>query len=373
MKLNFFSPADSSNFHRSSAVMLLVLDWTIGCNKKQIFKVLCVLICLNCGITITNAQTQINLQQAIDTALKNNLTIKNEKLNAEYQQKLKAAAVDIPQTNLTGEYGQINSAYNDTKFGISQSISFPTVYSKQKLLQNEIYKSSVLNLTMKEFELKRQVSEVFNLLIYTNEKNNILLKNDSVYASFLEKANLRFVKGETSILEKTTAETQRGQIAIQLNQLRNDMGILQLKFQLLLNTTTIYTPTMRNLKMVFTELLDTSAISNPALQVLKQQKEISIAQTRLEKSKLLPNLSIGYYDMSIKGMGADNVFYNSSTRFNSVQFGLGLPLFFGSQKAKINSSKTLELMSENNYQIGLKALDMEYQAAIKLYQMYYKP
>jgi len=316
-----------------------------------------------------NAQQPINLQSAIDTALKNNLTVKNEILNAEYQKKLKAATVDIPQTNLTGEYGQINSFYNDTKFGISQSISFPTVYAKQKSLQNETYKSSVLNIAVKEAELKKQVSEVFYLLIYLSEKRNILLANDSVYASFLEKANLRFAKGETNVLEKTTAETQRGQIAIQLNQLKNDIEIMQLQFQLLLNTQTIYTPQAENPKLNFTATLDTSAISShPQLKVLQQQKQVSLVNTQLQKQKLLPELNLGYYNQSIQGNGADNVLYPKSARFNYVQFGVGVPLFFGSQMAKIKSGKTLQLISENNYQLGLQTMKTEYETAFKNYQ-----
>ncbi|MES2592890.1 MAG: CusA/CzcA family heavy metal efflux RND transporter [Bacteroidota bacterium] len=316
-----------------------------------------------------NAQTAINLQDAIDTALKNSLLVKNERLNAEYQQKLKASAIDIPQTNLIGEYGQINSFYKDSKLGISQSISFPTVYAKQKALQKENYRSSALNIAVKEAEIKKQVCEVFYLIIYLQQKQKILWKNDSVYAVFLEKANLRFAKGESNILEKATAETQRGQIAIQLNQLKNDLEVLQLQFQLLLNTTSVYVPTAENQKMIFNAMLDTSAIAkHPTLQVLQQQKEISLVRTQLEKSKLLPNLSVGYYTMSMRGTGADNVFYNASAKFNSIQFGLGVPLFFGAQKAKINSSKTLELISENNYQMGLQALNAEYQTAFRQYQ-----
>ena len=83
-----------------------------------------------------NAQTSISLSAAVDTALKNNLQVKNERLNAEYQKKLKAATIDIPQTSIIGEYGQFNSFYKDTKFGISQGISFPTVYAKQKSLRS---------------------------------------------------------------------------------------------------------------------------------------------------------------------------------------------------------------------------------------------
>lgn len=318
----------------------------------------------------TNAQTPINLQTAIDTAMKNNLTVKNEKLNAEYQKKLKAAAVDIPQTNLIGEYGQINSFYKDTKFGISQGISFPTVYAKQKSLQNENYKSSVLNIAVKEAELKKQVSNVFYLLVYLQQKQKILLQNDSVFASFLEKANLRFAKGESNVLEKTTAETQRGQIVIQLNQLKNDLEVLQLQFQLLLNTATMFVPSADDAKINFTASLDTTSIGkHPTLQVLQQQKNVAMVNTQLEKSKLLPNLNIGYSNMSIQGMGADNVLYPITTRFSLVQFGVGVPLFFGSQKAKINSSKTLELISENNYQLGLQTMKTEYQTVFKQYQM----
>ncbi len=100
----------------------------------------------------------------------------------------------------------------------------------------------------------------------------------------------------------------------------------------------------------------------------KQQKQISLVNTQLEKSKLLPNLNFGYSNMSIHRNRCRQFFYNNSTRFNSVQFGLGVPLFFGSQKAKINSSKTLELINENNYQIGLQTLNAEYQTAFKQYQ-----
>lgn len=350
--------------------ILYILFEKIGNRNSANTKVIATIFLLTVfSFQNAKAQQPINLQTAIDTALKNNLSVKNEKLNAEYQKKLKAAAVGIPQTNLTGEYGQINSFYKDTKFGISQSISFPTVYAKQQSLQNETYKSSVLSIAVKEAELKKQVSEVFYLLIYLEQKKNILLKNDSVYASFLEKANLRFAKGETNVLEKATAETQRGQISIQLNQLKNDIEILQLQFQLFLNTTTAFIPSNENPKLVFMASLDTAAINNhPQLKVLQQEKQISLVNTQLQKQKLLPELNLGYSNQSIQGTGADNVLYAKSYRFNSVQFGIGVPLFFSSQKGKINSAKTLELISENNYQIGLQSLKTEYETAYKNYQ-----
>ena len=221
----------------------------------------------------------------------------------------------------------------------------------------------------KEAELQKQVSEIFYSLVFLQEKKNILLKNDSVYAAFLEKANLRFAKGESNILEKTTAETQRGQISIQLKQVQQDMEILQLKFQLLLNTTTVFMPSAENSKMVFTTTLDTSLMSkHPTIQILQQEKNVSLVNTQLQKSKLFPDLHITYSNTSIQGQGADNKFYSKSTRFSSVQFGVGVPLFFGSQSAKIKSAKISELISENNFQIGLQTIKAENEMAFKKYQ-----
>ncbi|MEO6304033.1 MAG: efflux RND transporter permease subunit, partial [Bacteroidia bacterium] len=159
-----------------------------------------------------NAQSPINLQTAIDTALKNSLTIKNERLKAEYQKKIIKTSASIPQANIFGEYGQINSSYSDNRFGASQSFNFPTVYSNQKQLLTEEWNTSLINVTLKEAETKKIVCDVFYMFIYLSEKEKLLLKNDSMYSIFLEKASLRFSKGESNILEKTTAESQRGTI-----------------------------------------------------------------------------------------------------------------------------------------------------------------
>jgi cobalt-zinc-cadmium resistance protein CzcA len=154
-----------------------------------------------------------------------------------------------------------------------------------------------------------------------------------------------------------------------MNNLNNDIEILQLKFQLLLNTQTVYTPKTEGSKLFCAASLDTSAISNhPQLKILQQQQNISLANTELQKSKLLPDLHIGYNNMTIQGNGADNVFYAKSKRYNSVQFGISVPLFFGSQSAKIESGKVQELISENNYQFGVQSLKTEYGTAFKNYQ-----
>ena len=332
------------------------------------YKIITAVICAISGVTNVHAQNTITFESAIELAIKNNLSIKNSKLNAEYQKKLEAAAVDIPFAIINTEYGNINSIYKDTRFGISQAASFPTVYAKQKLLQNEMYKSSLISILIKEAEVKKQVSQVFYLIIYLNEKKKLLLYSDSIYSQFVSRTNLKFKVGDSNILEKTTAETQQGQIANQLKQISQDIDILVLQLQMLLNSDNSFMPAANDLKMKFDASIDTSILlQHPVLKALEQENKYSIANTRLEKSKLLPNISLAYNNMSIQGIGADNVLYPKSSRFASVQFGVGVPLFFGAQKARINSAKSMEQIADNNYKLGLQKLKTDYSSALIAY------
>ena len=337
-------------------------------NKKPVVATI-VLCAMLFSVENTNAQTPITLYAVTDTAIKNNLSVKNERLRSQYQQKLIKTSNIIPPTNVFGEFGQMNSFYLDTKVGISQTISFPKVYASQKTLLSAAWKSSVLNVGMKEAILKKQVAQVYNNLLYVKEKKKLLQKNDSLFAEFLSKATLRFNKGESNVLEKATAENQRGQIGLQLSQLQQDMELLQLQFQLLLNTNTVFIPDEKEFKMNNISNADTSILqSHPALQYLKQQQQIAAAATQVERARLLPDLTFGYNIMGMKGTVANNKTYNSVPQFQSVQVGLGIPIFTSGQKAKINAAKANEAIVANEYEVNWKNLETLYKTAAAQYQ-----
>ncbi|TFF40687.1 CusA/CzcA family heavy metal efflux RND transporter [Mucilaginibacter psychrotolerans] len=319
----------------------------------------------------SNAQTPITLKAAIDTALKNNLQVKHEQLKAKYQQMLIGTSANISQATLFGEVGQINSSYSDTKFGISQSFNFPTVYSRQKELLKAEWSSSVLNVSVNQAMLKKQVTQAFYTLVYLKEKRLLLQHTDSLYLGFYRKAELRLAKGETNILEKTSAETLLGQVQMQLNQLKEDVSIVRLQFQLLLNTTAQFTLDNSDHQLALATAVDTLNLTeHPAIKLIAQQQQVADAAIRLEKSKLLPDLSIGYNNTSIKGIGADNKLYNGSKRFNSVQVGIGIPIFAGAQKARINSARVNKQVADSNLAAEVQSMTANYQAALFQYRKY---
>lgn len=312
------------------------------------------------------AQTPITLQAAIDTAIKNNLSLKSEHLLADYQLKLTRSATEIPMTSISAEYGQISSSFTDTKFSLGQAISFPTVYARQKSVFVQEYEGQKMAVAVKASELKKEVTEMYITLSYLQEKKKLLLKTDSLYRNFLEKANFRLEKGESNLLEQATAENQQGQISLQLKQLQHDLELAMLRFQLLLNTETSYEPNSAFLKQnnSLENLLTFSSENNLTIQFLKQQQDITQAETKLQKSKLLPDLFLAYHNSSMLGMGADDKYYSANQRFHSVEAGIGIPLFFGAQKAKINASKIKEQINHNNYDLAIQKLDVAYKSAL---------
>ena len=330
---------------------------------------LCLLLIAYCPFSF--AQTPITLQAAIDTALKNNLSLRSENLNAEYLQKITGTAWTIPQTNVSFGYGQINSNYADNQVIVSQNIKFPTVYTRQKELFEEEWKSGMLNVSVREAELKKRVTHVYYELVFLQQKQKLLQHSDSIYAAFVEKAELRFEKGESNILEKTTAETQRGQITQQLKQLQQDIAIAQLQLKVLLNTATDFIPSQENVKMQLVSLPDTSFLYNYAyIKFLQQQRQVSEARLKLEKSKLSPDLFASYNNMTMRGNGADNKYYSGSTRFQSAQVGIGIPLFSGAQKNVIRAMTINKELARNNYIAGLQIVQSQYLQAVQQYNRY---
>ncbi|MDI5888682.1 CusA/CzcA family heavy metal efflux RND transporter [Flavobacterium yafengii] len=309
-----------------------------------------------------SAQEKISLEKAIETALENNIKIKNGKLNSEYLQKMTKTGYDISNTGIIGEYGQFNSNANDIKIGVSQTIKFPIVYKRQRQLLIEEAKTGEWNEVLQRKELTRQVTTVFYEMVYLKEKEKLLLKSDSIYSEFLRKSTLRFDKGESNILEKATAENQSGQIKIQLLELQSDYKMTQLQFKYILNTDKDFIPVSDKYKLDFAENLDKSVISNqPSIKLFEQEVNSNKAQISLEKSKKLPELIGGVYYQTFKTNTAFQDGYNGIYG----QFGVALPLFNSNIK---NRQKALEINSqiaENNLTNEKLKLQSQYQELIQ--------
>ena len=315
------------------------------------------------------SQTPISLETAIDKAFKNNLNIKSGTLRIDYQNKMQKSAVIIDPLNISAEIGQMNSFYVDNKFSVSQTIRLPKFYNAQKTVLMEEYKNSFLHLDLQKWQLKKEISLVYNELNYFIEKKKLLKKADSIFTQYFNRADLRLKKGESNLLEKATAENLRSQAEMQLKSLEKDREISIQKLSFLINDGNLYQNENSKYGILNLENLNAEYAGNPlVLKQLEQEKNIQNAKLQTEKAKLNPTFNIGYNNMSMYGNGADNKFYERSARFHSGMIGVGLPIFNSAQKSVIEAQKVNQLIAENNYQLGLINLKNQYLQNLRQFQ-----
>jgi cobalt-zinc-cadmium resistance protein CzcA len=128
----------------------------------------------------------------------------------------------------------------------------------------------------------------------------------------------------------------------------------------LLQTKNLFLPDYFDLKIASADVTD-FLLKNSQLQRLEKEKIANEAAIKIEKASLIPEITAGYYSMTMKGMGADEVLYSGSNRFQSFQLNLGIPIFTGANKAKREAYKIQGEILENQMLLQKKELENSLQ------------
>jgi len=319
-----------------------------------------------------DAVEPVALDQAIEIALKHNLQGQSVLLSEQSEKLRQKTGWDLPKTQLSADYGQINSAVNDTRFGVTQSLSFPTVYSNQKRALQENYLAAQTQTKVTQLDIKTNVRKLFYEWVYLREKQKLLLYADSVYQLFENKTNLRFKVGETDILEKTTASSHRQQIANQLRMINADMEITLAQFNVWLADGGHYTPEIAS-PAIRLALPEASADGFLQVQLLEHQAEAARWRWRTEKNKMLPDFFIGYNNQSIAGtqfVNGQEMNVPLSKRFNYVNAGISIPLFFGAQSARTSAAKVDWQLAQKRKDYAQQQIITEKETALRQVKKY---
>jgi heavy metal efflux system protein len=326
--------------------------------------------------TIASAQNpkKVNLKDAIQLALDSNLSIRSANYSVDVQKAMKGASWDIPKTVLEGQYGQFNSYQNDNSISVSQAFDFPTVYINQNKLSKANIHSAEWGKESTRLDVATQVKQVYWNLVYLYSRKQLLNYQDSLYSGFLRAAELRAQSGETNRLEMITARSQSLEIKNQLNQVIIDVGIYYRKLQALLNSKQLIRPSDTVLHRVDFTQNDNNALSaNPTLGYIRQQVEVAKLSRKLEQSRMMPDLSIGYFSQTILGTQEVNDVprtFDGGYRFTGLQAGIGIPLWFGPFISKTKAARLQEKVSRVNadeYDLSLKS---NYNSLLDEYHKY---
>ncbi|MBX9851947.1 MAG: CusA/CzcA family heavy metal efflux RND transporter [Cytophagaceae bacterium] len=329
---------------------------------------------------ISNAQSQtipnvLTLQQAINTGLTNNPNVKSATYVIEQQTALKRTGFDLGRTVVSLTYGQYNSLYKDNNIGILQSFAFPTVYRNYVALSKEQIAGAEFSAAMTRTELIRNIKFSYYQLLVINERKKFLLYQDSVYSDFSKAAELRFTTGESSYLEKITAETRLMEVRNQLVQVEADLSIYKNQIQKLLNSNQDFSVS-GDIPVIYDFALPGDTVTleqNPTLNYYKQQIAINHAQKKLERSRLFPGISVGYNNQSLTGnymVDGANQFYGTSKRFQYVFVGLDIPLWARPQAARVKAADLGEKAAASGYEFQKLYFQSQYETLVKEYEKY---
>ena len=359
-------------------LFVLPLLYVLFSSKRKInISTASILVFALLSFNAANAQSpttkSISVDDAITTALKNNLELQSQQLNVQSSTILKKSVFELPKTNVNFQFGQYNSINQDKAFQVSQSIPFPTYYSAKSSLYKAELQGSQLQQQATVNEIKAQVQYWFYQLQYLQTTKKQLQSLDSLYNDFVSAAALRYKTGETNLLEKTTAETKRGQLSQLLKQNETDFATAYNSLKTLMNTSEDFTITVNEnwQPLVLSSSFDTTLIANnPSLKVLYQQAVIAEQNKKLETASTLPDFNVGYFNQSLIGVqninGAD-VNFDGSKRFQGFNVGISIPITFFSNTSKIKSLDYKQQALQKEADNGKLILQNQLQNAFQQY------
>jgi heavy metal efflux system protein len=311
----------------------------------------------------TNAQTPpvgtsgpISLQSAINSSLQVNPNVRVGTLGVQYQQALRGAVRDFGRTNINVTVGQYNSpVWYDNNITITQGIPNPVYLKRAAELAEANVNASRTQILIFQREVAYQVKYVYYQLLFLGEQRKLNQELISLYERVLRAADVRFRTGETNILEKYNANTQLQEATAQLRGIDEQLQAYIQQLRRFTGDTTVtgISDTAFTEKTVMLTLDSSLLANNPELIALRGQIDVASKEIRVERSRLLPDFSIGYFNQSLVGNHEKNgteKYYGAGKRFQGFEAGISIPLFTKPQRARIRAAEVNQQIQEAEVQ-----------------------
>lgn len=340
------------------------------------------MICLLAVGLSASAQKRLPLKDCIDLALSNNLAYKSAEASVSQSQLMEGTSFEVPQTMVSLVQTTTDGGGPDNGLKFSQEFDFPTVYAaKRKYLKSET-ELERRKADMTRNDVVRDISSLYYSLIYSREIYTIVSAQDTLYERFCHVAKARYDAGETSRLEWLNARRLWNENKLVQEKAWLDYSSLKLRMQTALNIDYAIEPMEDRLAAIEGYIPEDSLHFNQTPEGMVADGRLNVAKRNqsLAKQGFMPTLSVGATtQLLIKGF---NPYHIDRPRFEKGDFigfevGVGLPIFFGSQRAKTRAaSKAIEaeelrMAEDRNKQVSeYQVLSDDYHAALRAVEYY---
>ncbi|WP_026978614.1 CusA/CzcA family heavy metal efflux RND transporter [Flavobacterium tegetincola] len=304
------------------------------------------------GINMVQSQevTLLNQQQAITLGLKNNLKIQATELDFQRNKELTHSAWELPKTEISGAFGQLNSIESDRNFEISQRFNPFEIGARKKVLQMNSSVSET-NLAKAKQELVFSIRQSWNSMLFYQSQSKVLQEQNVILLKFADAATKRYNAGETNALEKNIAVVKQMELQQKINQNTALIEIEKSKLMHFMQLDADFIPSENELTVLIYDASQSSVDQNLELQNAQNQVNLAQASHKLQRAALYPEVSVGYFMQSMNGaaMGqSTDKFYDSSLDFTGISVGIALPIFAGSTISKVKAAKIQTEVGEKN-------------------------
>lgn len=358
---------------------------------------------------------QLNINEAIEFAMENNLTISNSKMDIK-KAKWKVwetTAIGLPQVNASAEYQlmpDIPTQYmpdfitpaiigaNQYYYGLTPIAPIPENGQKMPVQfgskHNMTYGASVSQLIFSgeyivglqaartykmlseqnydkaELELKVAVKQAYYMALIATQSKEILEENHTnivkLYEESQKMVDVGFMNQSSADQMKILALTMKNQISSLERQ--EELAMLMLKFQLGLmpQDSVILTTNLDQLvKNISLEIIgeEFNVNSNIDYQMLNTQVALAKLDLKRSQSTTLPTLT-GYYSYSENAQDDSLIFIDDTKEWNPtsvVGLKLSIPIFSSGQRSAVIQQKKIDYeIAQNQRSMVEQQLNIQY-------------
>jgi cobalt-zinc-cadmium resistance protein CzcA len=281
--------------------------------------------------SLAQPKDELNLNEVVEIALQNNKELTAYALKVDESNVLKKTSFSPDKTNFNYGTDQNNIAENGyplAVWGVEQSFNFPTQYVAERRLKKLDVLMAETEFEIQKNELIKQVSQSYYNYQILFVKQELFQTLDSLYADLLTTMEIRADKGDVSRLEVLNISAKKTQVLARLNELNIDM---QTAFNTLSTLMNYHEDFSINKEIVYLPPVTFIPDTLPIFQFLTYQNDYTNALVKIEKNNMLPDFTINYF------LGSNR--FTNSKFYHGFQFGVSIPLFYGSYKAKIKAAQ----------------------------------
>lgn len=331
---------------------------------KKIFITLLILIAGQVCFAENSVQ-KINLSEAVNLAIKNNIDFQANKLDTEIaKNNIKVAnKLQNPDFDIFYNFGSAGKG-NPQLFGMTETIEIAKRGARKKLAKAN-YELAKENLNFYEFDLKMDVREAYINLVAAKSILKSLQEQQKLLKELLTIAQRRYEAGAAPEIDVIQAEIALNQMTTQVNTAKVNVKSATFEFNKTINPKDktylkfdtvddlfrnnfidLETPNPKSQMPEFETIAEDSLKNRFDIKIAKQQINVAEKNLTVIARQRIPDLEIqGGYGYQSKGMSDDGRFKAGAYAGASL---VNLPLLYA-YRPEIKNAKLEVEKAELNY------------------------